>query len=171
MVDTAQFDLNLVRIFVLLYETRSVTATAAAVHVSQPTVSYSLSKLRRHFDDTLFRRGKHGLESTAVADRLYEPLQQSLAGIQYVASTAHGFDPAHSHTRFTLALSDLGQSSLLPWLLHALREHAPGVSLVIHELDTTDSPRQLSRGELDAFVATPVLSAPQIRRIPLFAEW
>jgi len=170
MVDTAQFDLNLVRIFVLLYETRSVTATAEAVHVSQPTVSYSLRKLRRHFDDTLFLRGRNGLESTAVADRLYEPFQQSLAEIQEVAATSRGFDPAGSHTRFTIGLSDLGQSSLLPRLLRALRDRAPGVSLRVHELDTTGSPRQLSRGELDAFVATPFLSAPQIRRIPLFGE-
>lgn len=170
MVDTGHFDLNLIRIFVLLYETRSVTATAGAVHLSQPTVSYSLGKLRRHFDDELFRRGRNGLESTAVADRLYEPFQQSLAGIQYVATTAERFDPASSHTRFAIGMSDLGQSSLLPRLLRALQEQAPGVSLGVHELDTTDSPRQLSKGELDAFVATPILTAPQIRRTPLFAE-
>lgn len=170
MVDTGHFDLNLVRIFVLLYETRSVTATAEAVHVSQPTVSHSLGKLRRHFDDELFRRGRNGLESTAVADRLYEPFQQSLAGIQYVAASSQRFDPANSHTRFAIGMSDLGQSSLLPRLLRALQQQAPGVSLGVHELDTTDSPRQLSRGELDAFIATPTLTAPQIRRTPLFAE-
>src|SRR4051794_41861026 len=59
-VYVADFDLNLVRVFVLLYETRSVTATAEAVRVSQPTVSYSLGKLRRRFDDELFRRGRDG---------------------------------------------------------------------------------------------------------------
>lgn len=170
MVDMEHFDLNLVRIFVLLYETRSVTTTAEAVHVSQPTVSYSLGKLRRHFDDKLFRPGKNGLESTTVADRLYEPFQQSLAKIQDVTTLSRGFDPASSRTRFAIGMSDLGQSSLLPRLLRALQEQAPGVSLGVHELDTTDSPRKLSRGELDAFIATPVLSAPQIRRIPLFAE-
>lgn len=164
------FDLNLVRIFVLLYETRSVTATAEAVHVSQPTVSYSLGKLRRHFDDELFHRSRHGLAPTAVADRLYEPLQQSLAGIQHATSPASTFDPATAQARFTIGLSDLGQSSLLPRLLGPLRRQAPGVSLVVQPLDTTDSPRQLSRGELDAFVATPILASPQIRRIPLFAE-
>lgn len=164
------FDLNLVRIFVLLYETRSVTATAEAVHLSQPTVSYSLGKLRRHFGDELFRRGKHGLAPTAMAEVLYEPLQQSLAGIQHVTAAASTFDPATSQTRFTLGLSDLGQSSLLPRLLGPLREQAPGISLVLRALDTADSPRQLTRGELDAFIATPIISAPQIRRIPLFSE-
>lgn len=170
MVDNLPFDLNLVRVFVLLYETRSVTATAEAVHVSQPTVSYSLGKLRRHFGDELFRRGKHGLVPTAVADRLYEPFQQSLAEIQHVATPGRIFDPATSQTRFTIGLSDLGESSLLPHVLGPLQQQAPGVSLTVQALSTTESPRQLSRGEIDAFVATPTLTSPQIRRIPLFAE-
>ncbi len=164
------FDLNLVRTFVLLYETRSVTAAAEAVHVSQPTVSYSLGKLRRHFGDELFRRSRHGLVPTAMADRLYEPLQQSLAGIQHTIDPVHAFDPSTARTRFTVGLSELGEASLLPRLLRPLRTQAPGVSLVVRPLDTADSPRQLSRGEVDAFIATPVLSSPQIRRVPLFAE-
>lgn len=164
------FDLNLVRVFVLLYESRSVTATAEAVHLSQPTVSYSLGKLRRHFGDELFRRGRHGLVPTAVADRLYEPLQRSLAGIEDAVAPARAFDPGTSHARFTIALSDLGESSLLPRLLDPLRAAAPGVSLMVRPLDTAEAPRQLGRGELDAFIATPILSTPEIRRIPLFSE-
>lgn len=166
----ADFDLNLVRIFVLLYETRSVTAAAAAVHVSQPTVSYSLAKLRRHFGDELFRRSGHGLTPTPAADRLYEPLQQSLAGIQRALSPAPAFDPETSRARFTIGLSDLGETALLPSVLDPLQARAPGISLVARPLDTSDSPRQLVSGEIDAFIATPVLSTPQIRRIPLFAE-
>jgi DNA-binding transcriptional LysR family regulator len=164
------FDLNLMRVFVLLYETRSVTATAEAVHVSQPTVSYDLGKLRRHFDDELFRRSRHGLVPTPVADRLYEPLQQSLAEIQHAVTPPGTFDPATSRARLTIGLSDLGEASLLPRLLGPLQEQAPGVSLVVRPLDTGEAPGQLGRGELDAFIATPVLSAPQIRRIPLFSE-
>lgn len=164
------FDLNLVRIFVLLCETRSVTATAESVHVSQPTVSYSLGKLRRHFDDELFRRSRHGLVPTAVADRLYEPLQHSLADIQHAVTPTRAFDPSTSQARFTIGLSDLGEASLLPRLLGPLQEQAPAVSLTVRPLDTNDSPRQLSRGEVDAFIATPILSTPQIRRIPLFSE-
>lgn len=164
------FDLNLARVFVLLYETRSVTATAAAVHVSQPTVSYSLAKLRRHLGDELFRRTGHGLAPTAAADRLYEPLRQSLAQIQQAITPAPAFQPEAARARFTVGLSDLGEASLLPALLGPLRAQAPWVSLVVRPLDTADSPRQLARGEVDAFIATPVLTSPQIRRIPLFSE-
>ena len=166
----ADFDLNLVRVFVLLYETRSVTATAEAVHVSQPTVSYSLAKLRRRFDDELFRRGRDGLVPTVVADRLYVPWREALAGITAAVQPGLVFDPSAARTRFTIALSDLGESSLLPQLVGPLATEAPGVSLTVRPLDVATSAEQLVRGHLDAFVATPTLRAPELRRIPLFAE-
>ncbi|MCL2583282.1 MAG: LysR family transcriptional regulator [Streptosporangiales bacterium] len=164
------FDLNLVRVFVLLYETRSVTATAGAVHLSQPTVSYSLARLRRHFGDELFRRTRQGLAPTAAADRLYEPLRQSLTGIETAVHPAPAFDPATSRAAFTIGMSDLGETSLLPALLGPLLEQAPGVSLTVRPLQLPGSAEQLTRGDLDGFIATPVLSAPRIRRVPLFSE-
>jgi DNA-binding transcriptional LysR family regulator len=105
-----------------------------------------------------------------VADRLYGPLQQALAGIEQAVDPARSFDPATAHARFTIALSDLGEASLLPRLVGPLREEAPHVTLTVRPLDVAGSPEQLARGHIDAFVATPIMSSPQLRRIPLFAE-
>ncbi|MFF9625133.1 LysR family transcriptional regulator [Streptomyces griseosporeus] len=164
------FDLNLARVFVLLYETGSVTATADTLHVTQPTVSYSLAKLRRHFDDELFRRTGRGLTPTAGARRLYEPLQRALADIDGAVRQADAFDPATMPGRFTVALSDLGEVTLLPRLLAAARERAPGVAFTIRPLDVDDAESRLRRGDLDAFVATPVFTSHRTERIPLFQE-
>ncbi|MFF2509427.1 LysR family transcriptional regulator [Streptomyces sp. NPDC058067] len=164
------FDLNLARVFVLLYETSSVTATAEALHVTQPTVSYSLGKLRRHFGDELFRRTGRGLTPTAGARRLYEPLQRALAEIEGTVRQADDFDPGTMAGRFTIALSDLGEVTLLPRLLAAARERAPRASFAIHPLDVEDAESKLWRGDLDAFVATPVLTSHRTVRIPLFRE-
>ncbi|MBD0418451.1 LysR family transcriptional regulator [Streptomyces sp. TRM S81-3] len=164
------FDLNLARVFVLLYETGSVTATAETLHVTQPTVSYSLGKLRRHFDDELFRRNGRGLTPTAGARRLYEPLQRALADIDGTVRQADDFDPETMSGRFTIALSDLGEATLLPRLLAAARERAPRVSFTVRPFDVEDAESQLRRGDLDAFVATPVLTSHRTVRIPLFGE-
>ncbi|MBB5958103.1 DNA-binding transcriptional LysR family regulator [Saccharothrix tamanrassetensis] len=164
------FDLNLVRTFVLLYETRSVTATAEAMHLTQPTISYSLQKLRRRFSDELFRRAKGGLVPTATAQALYEPLHNALAGIEAAVSGAWSFDPATAHATFTLSLSDLGEVALLPRLMAALPSHAPGVTLAVRPLDVVNAPDQLGRGEIDAFIASPLFSTPRVARIPLFNE-
>lgn len=167
----AAFDLNLARVFVLLYETGSVTATADTLHVTQPTVSYSLGKLRRHFDDELFRRTGRGLTPTAGARRLYEPLRRALAEIDGATTgQADDFDPGTMSGRFTLALSDLGEATLLPRLLAAARERAPQVSFTVRPLDVEHAEGQLRRGDLDAFVATPVMTSHRTVRIPLFRE-
>ncbi|UDY23433.1 LysR family transcriptional regulator [Nocardioides sp. Kera G14] len=166
----ADFDLNLARVFVLLYETGSVTVTAEALHVTQPTVSYSLGKLRRHFGDELFRRTGRGLAPTAVAQRLYEPLHRAVSEIDGVLQQVGDFDPATTSARFAIALSDLGEVTLLPRLVAAARESAPHVSFTVSPLDVDDVERQLGRGEVDAFVATPVLTSHRTVRVPLFRE-
>ncbi|MCE0444495.1 LysR family transcriptional regulator [Streptomyces tricolor] len=69
----SSFDLNLARVFVLLYETGSVTATAETLHVTQPTVSHSLACCAATSTTTSSRRTGRGLTPTAGARRLYEP--------------------------------------------------------------------------------------------------
>jgi DNA-binding transcriptional LysR family regulator len=164
------FDLNLVRTFVLLYETRSVTATAEALHVTQPTISYSLQKLRRRFSDELFRRTGGGLVPTTTARALYEPLHGALSGIETAVSGAWSFDPATARAAFTLCLSDLGEISLLPKLMAALPSRAPGVKLTVRPLDVGGVADQLGRGEIDAFIASPLIGSQRVARIPLFSE-
>ncbi|WP_031470255.1 LysR family transcriptional regulator [Sciscionella sediminilitoris] len=164
------FDLNLVRTFVLLYETRSVTATAESLHLTQPTVSYALQKLRRRFGDELFRRSGAGLVPTTTARDLYEPLHTALAGIESTVSDSVSFDPATAQTAFTLCLSDLGEVSLLPPLLAAIKTRAPGVTFTVHPLDVSDVEGRLGRGEIDAFIATPLISSRRVERVPLFRE-
>ena len=164
------FDLNLVRTFVLLYETRSVTATAESLHVTQPTVSYSLQKLRRRFADELFRRGGGGLVPTTTAQALYPPLHSALAEIESTLSGARSFDPATARARFTVCLSDIGEVSLLPRLMAALPSVAPGVSLTVRPLDVDSAVDQLGRGEIDAFIASPLIDPQRVARIPLFTE-
>ena len=164
------FDLNLVRTFVLLYETRSVTATAESLHVTQPTISYSLQKLRRRFSDELFRRTGGGLVPTTTARALYEPLHSALSGIETAVSGAWSFDPSTARAAFTLCLSDLGEISLLPRLMAALPGSAPGVTLTVRPLDVDRAADQLGRGEIDAFIASPLISSQRVARIPLFSE-
>src|SRR4051812_43979928 len=148
----SDFDLNLTRVFVLLYETGSVTITADTLHVTQPTISYSLRKLRRHFDDDLFRRSGRGLVPTSVAQRMYEPLHRALSEIDATLHQPESFDPSATAARFTIALSDLGEVTLLPRLVAWARQRAPEVSFTVRPLDVSEVERQLGRGELDAFI-------------------
>lgn len=44
-------DLNLLRVFVAIAETRSLTAAASRLFVTQPAVSQALTRLRAALDD------------------------------------------------------------------------------------------------------------------------
>jgi DNA-binding transcriptional LysR family regulator len=59
-ISVAQLDLNLVRLFVAIYENRSVSTAARTLNLTQPTVSYGLSKLRAVLQDQLFVRQRKG---------------------------------------------------------------------------------------------------------------
>ena len=91
---SGQIDLVQVRTFVHLFETRSVTATAELMHVTQPTVSYTLGKLRRRFADELFVRTRDGLEPTPSATELYEPFSSALETLDRAAGPPAPFDPS-----------------------------------------------------------------------------
>lgn len=60
--------MNLLRTFLEIYEAKSVTRAAQELSLTQPTVSYTLARLREQLGDPLFVRGTGGLEPTARAD-------------------------------------------------------------------------------------------------------
>ena len=164
-----QLDLNLVRTFVVVYETRSVTAAADVLGVSQPTVSYGLAKLRRTLGDTLFTRSPSGLTPSAEAERLYPTLCGAIAELEEALSAATEFDPTRP-TRLSLGLTDLGELTVLPFVMAALTEQAPLAELRIPAFDLNDAPDQLISGEIDVIVASAVLDSTRLQRTPLFTD-
>ena len=140
------FDLNLVRTFVLLHETLSVTRTAEYLGVRQPTVSHSLARLRRLFDDPLFTREGRTLVPTRAARRLYAPLRDALQNVDQALSRTRHFDPATSDANFTVAMSPLGEIRFLPSVLELLATEAPGVRVESVGLDREAALEQLVSG-------------------------
>ena len=64
-------DYNLYRIFLYLYEEKSISKTANKLYVSQPAISYSLKELEQQLGYTLFYRNSKGIEPTIEAKELY----------------------------------------------------------------------------------------------------
>src|SRR3954451_8998308 len=120
-------DLNLIRTFVSVHETGSLTRTARALQVTQPSVSHALARLRRHFDDPLFLRTRAGMTPTALAGELYLSFSDSLTRIDQTIDSTRRFEPATSHRRFRLCLTDVGEMSLLPQVLEHIAREAPEV--------------------------------------------
>lgn len=64
-------DYNLYKIFLYLYEEKSISKTASKLYVSQPAISYSLKELESQLGYTLFYRNSKGIEPTTEASELY----------------------------------------------------------------------------------------------------
>lgn len=166
----SNIDLNLIRTFVILYETRSVTKTADQLFVTQPSVSYALSRLRDLFKDRLFIRNKNGMEPTAIAQQLYEELSHSLSMIENTVANVQTFDPAVSHKRFRVAMTDLGEMALLPAIVARLQIEAPNIEMKVIPLEIDKVDEWMSSGKVDAVICSRPLEGPHIQRHALFEE-
>ena len=75
-----EIDLNLLLILDAMYDTGSTTLVAERLKVSQPTVSFSLGKLRDVFGDELFVRHGASMQPTPLAESIRELGVKGLAG-------------------------------------------------------------------------------------------
>lgn len=144
------FDLNLVRSFVAIYETQSVTAAAQRLSLSQPTVSYALGRMREALADPLFVREQRVLRPTPRAHGLYPRFVDALASVDAALEEPHRFDPSTTSRSFSLAMSDIGSMSFLPPLEVHLRPLAPGLRLEIQQVPVDEIINGLAAGKIDA---------------------
>lgn len=94
MINLHRLDLNLLRTLDVLLSENNVTRAAQRLNLSQPSVSIQLAGLREMFADPLLMPGPRGMQPTARADELRQPLRAALAALeQAVAPVAH-FNPA-----------------------------------------------------------------------------
>ncbi|KQU10052.1 LysR family transcriptional regulator [Rhizobium sp. Leaf453] len=170
-MDLHGIDLNLLVAFDALMAERSVTKAGVRIGRTQPAMSAALSRLRALLKDELFIRGPNGLQPTARALDLSEPLGRALAEIQRTLDFTQAFEPSVSTVTFTLGLSDHPTFVLLPRLIEALNRLAPNVSLrVRHFSARNDAITMLDAGEADVVIGVPATPTGRILTAPLFEE-
>lgn len=141
-------DANLLQLFELIYDTRSVSRAAEQLGLAQPTVSIWLAKLRRQLGDPLFVRTPSGMLPTPEADALIGTVRQALGSLRDLAQRQTKFDPGTSERRFRICMTDASHITLLPQLLAHVRSVAPGVRLGAERIDDRTAQR-LESGEAD----------------------
>lgn len=122
-------DLNLLVALDALIAERHVTRAANRVGLSQPAMSNALSRLRRIFRDDLLVRTASGMQLTAQAELLRDPLRLILRQIERVFESDANFDPRHAKLTLALRLSDLLAYEILPPLLAGIARAAPELLL------------------------------------------
>ena len=78
-------------------------AAAERLHITQPSVSHGLARLRDLLDEPLFTRHRDGMAPTFFATQLYDQFRHALSDIETAIESARNFDPASSETSCSAA--------------------------------------------------------------------
>lgn len=161
-----------------LTELRYVVAVAEARHfgraaercfVSQPSLSASVKNLEEELGVKLFERGKRGVLLTEAGEQIVAQARRALEEAERVKTVARqGRDPLKGVLR--LGIIHTVAPYLLPDLVAALRQAAPGMPLDVEENTTATLDRMLKAGELDAVILALPYEGPGLETVPLYEE-
>lgn len=168
-VNLRQIDLNLLLVFDALMQEQNLSRAALRLHMSQPTVSNALARLRAQLGEPLFKRTARGMLPTAQAQALYEPIRQGLHLLQLGLGSQEAFDLQAEHT-FRLSMNDYAQATLLPALLAHLRLLAPRVVLSVQSDEADSLTARLAAGELDLAIDYLYFASSELCYQPLIEE-
>ncbi len=145
-------DLNLLRVFALIMQERSITRAARRLSVGQPAVSHALARLRAEIGDELFVRAGRRMEPTALARSLYDSVAAGLDGIDGALASLRAFDPATAERTFAIGMSEDLQLAYLPAILSALDVRMPKARLAVRHADYLEAADLLDRRDVSLVV-------------------
>lgn len=149
MVNFGRIDLNLLLTLDTLLSELNVTRAAQRLHLSQPSVSVQLAKLREIFADPLLLPGPRGMLPTARAQALREPLRQALESLAHAVAPEQPFAPLAATNTWRVTATDYSESTVVLPALHTLRTQAPGSRLAVLEMVPAQIARQAEQGDID----------------------
>jgi LysR family transcriptional activator of mexEF-oprN operon len=162
-------DLNLLRVFVVVAECRSVTKAAAQLYLTQPAVSAALRRLTAAVGAPLFVRDGRGIALTERGEQLFQTTLPHLRALVEGALEPQRFDPLTSERVIRIGLADISEATLLPRLLHALAKKAPRMRIVSLPVQFRSVGPALASRSVDMAVTVADELPDNIRRKPLFS--
>jgi DNA-binding transcriptional LysR family regulator len=141
-------DLNLLVVFDVLMQERSVSKAAERVFLSQPAMSNALNRLRRMLNDPVLARTSNGMEPTPRARELEGPIRSLLAQMEWQLKIRTSFDPATTQNHFIIATTDYSENVVLPHLTRLFSQQAPNAVLETRALGHELPEKALERGEI-----------------------
>jgi DNA-binding transcriptional LysR family regulator len=150
-----------------LLRTKSPTASARELGVTQSAVSKTLAVLRGELSDRLLLRRGDTMVLTPRAERLLAPLSSSLRALRSVVTdTADPSGPATA----TVALRDQFVVSLGPAILRIVAKESPRTVVRFLTYERERVADDLARGAIDVAVAVDPPEAPGLRQSVLYRE-
>lgn len=159
----------LVKMFVVLAETRTTAQTGRELHLSQSAISHNLRKLREELSDDLFIRNGNQMDMTDRASHLYPKLKAWLQELDEIIAP-EDFDPLTSDQTFVIACSDLFEHMYGPVILKNIYVSAPSAKLKFVKLDSNNLIADLSNLKCDIAIAARSIEEKSIEQKVLYTD-
>ena len=144
-------DVDWLRAFVSVSDTRSFTAAGEGLAATQSTISVRIRKLEERLGQRLLERNPRLVELTAQGERFLDDARRVLRMHDEAAARAIGLPQRRA---FEIGVSDHAAGSLLPGVLASLRDELPGTQFLV----TVGFSRQLlaafEAGRFDAVIGS-----------------
>ncbi|WP_043623865.1 LysR family transcriptional regulator [Nonomuraea candida] len=152
----------------------TVTAAAAALHLTPSAVSQQLVALEHEVGHRLFTRDGRGVRLTAVGTIMLRHANEVLAQLERAEAEVAAYTTGEAG-EVTVACFATAISAVLSPAIAALRAAAPGLSVRVHDAEGDQALTMLLDGRADLAIAVEYRGAPdaadrRLSRRPLYAE-
>lgn len=168
--EASRLDLNLLRVFAVVWQERHLTRAAEALSLTPSAVSHAMRRLRDHVGEPLFQRQGHRMQPTAACARMAPDLLGHLNELTSLINGWGTFDPQASQCTFRIALPEATEAILLPDLLARLSAEAPGIAVQSVRTGRATMANALASRSIDLAIDVPVPPPSPLRHMPLLSD-
>jgi DNA-binding transcriptional LysR family regulator len=144
--------LNQLAIFAAIAKHASITKAAAALRISQPSISLQMKRLEKEFAVKIYKRQGRGIELTAQGQDFLGHAEKILTQIDQLEKSFKRGDTAVGNESLVVGGSYSPSAILLPSLLHIFRKKYPDVSLQLRTRSKTRVMRLVLKFKIDIAV-------------------
>lgn len=146
-------NIELYKRFLVVAESKSISAAALSMHISQPALSSDIGELEKKLNTKLFFRTNRGISLTQEGEILFDYIKRALSSIQT------GEDIINEITGLKRGVMRIGASDMtlrffLLDYLEIFRNKYPEVKLKVTNAPTPQTLSALRNGEIDFGVIT-----------------
>jgi LysR family transcriptional regulator, mexEF-oprN operon transcriptional activator len=156
------FDLNLLKVFLALYEEGSASRAAIRLSVTQSAVSASLKRLRLVYDDQLFVRSSQGLQPTSKAHAIKPIIAESLD--TFLSTLTHNSNSKldYANQSIIIGLSDDFELSIGSTLAKKVKSKYPLLKIVFRQTNSQKVINALVERQIDIGITSSYLRSSVI---------
>lgn len=141
-------DLNLIKVFIEIYECKSVLGASKRLYVSQPAITNSLKKLEEFLGGPLFIRKSKGVTPTAEGIGLYKSFKDILQNLSNSINTFSKFTDLEKGSINIGSSSTIIRRLLLPFLDFFSKKY-PKIKITVLDAVSKELERALKFDEID----------------------